>query len=403
MWALCSDILQRSLSMNSGTTVFSQILALIDYEDFRRCVRKFDGDSRVRRLSCWEQFLALCFAQLTRRESLRDIEVSLNAHRRRLYHCGFRSPAKKSTLADANETRDWRIFAEFAQVLIQQARHLYADSDIGLQLGGVLYALDSTVIDLSLALFPWAPYQQSKAAVKVHTLLDLNSAIPALLNITDIKGHDSYMLDQVIVEPGSFIVMDRGYVDFSRLFRLHQAMAYFVLRAKQNLQFRRRCSHLVDPTTGVRSDQTIMLTGKYSFENFPAPLRRVSFYAADIDKRFVFLTNNFQIPSPIVAAIYKQRWQIELFFKWIKQHLRIKRFLGRSPNAVKIQIWTSIATYVLVAIVKKQLGLKHSLYTILQILSTSVFEKIPVQRVFERYDKETSNNISSNQLTLFEI
>jgi len=363
----------------------------------------YDGDARVRRLSCWEQFLALSFAQLTRRESLRDVEVSLNAHRRQLYHSGFRSPVKKSTLADANEKRDWRVFAEFAQVLIRQARNLYADSDIGLQLGGVLYALDSTVIDLSLALFPWAPYQQSKAAVKVHTLLDVNSAIPVLVNITDIKGHDSYALDQILVEPGSFVVMDRGYVDFPRLFRLHQSMAYFVLRAKHNLQFRRRCSHRVDRTSGVRSDQTIVLTGKYSFENFPAPMRRVSFYAEEIEQRFVFLTNNFQIPSPIVAAIYKQRWQIELFFKWIKQHLRIKRFFGRSSNAVKIQIWTAIATYVLVAIVKKQLGLKHSLHTILQILSTSVFEKTPVQRVFRRFDEEISNNISSNQLTLFEI
>lgn len=389
--------------MNSGTTVFSQILAFIDYEEFRRCVRKYDGDSRVRRLSCWEQFLALSFAQLTRRESLRDIEVSLNAHRRKLYHSGFRSVAKKSTLANANESRDWRIFAEFAQVLIQQARDLYADSDIGLQLDGVLYALDSTVIDLSLALFPWAPYQQSKAAVKVHTLLDLNGSIPVLINITDIRGHDSYMLDQVVVEPGCFIVMDRGYVDFPRLFRLHQAMAYFVLRAKRNLQFRRRRSHPVDRTTGVRSDQTIVLTGEHSVEDFPSPLRRVSFYAQDIDQRFVFLTNNFEIPSPIVAAIYKQRWQVELFFRWIKQHLRIKRFLGRSPNAVKVQIWTAVATYVLVAIVKRQLGLRHSLHTILQILSTSVFEKMPVQLVFQRYEEEMSNSINSNQLMLFDI
>jgi len=389
--------------MNSATTVFSQILAFVDYEEFRRCVRKYDGDWRVRRLSCWEQFLALSFAQLTRRESLRDIEVSLNAHRRQLYHSGFRTPVKKSTLADANEIRDWRIFAEFAQVLIQQARRLYADSELELQLDGVLYALDSTIIDLSLALFPWAPYEHSKAAVKVHTLLDLNSAIPVLLNITDIKGHDSYMLDQVAVEPGCFIVMDRGYVDFLRLFHLHQAMAYFVLSAKRNLQYRRRRSHIVDRTTGVRSDQTIVLSGKHSLKKFPAPLRRISFYAQDIDQRFVFLTNNFQIASPIVAAVYKQRWQIELFFKWIKQHLRIKRFLGRSPNAVKIQIWTAVATYVLVAILKKQLGLKHSLYTILQILSTALFEKMPVPLVFQRYDEQRTKNTNSNQLTLFEI
>jgi Transposase DDE domain/Domain of unknown function (DUF4372) len=282
----------------------------------------------VRRLSCWEQFLALAFAQLTHRESLRDIEVSLNAHRRHLYHSGFRSSVRKSTLADANEMRDWRIFAEFAQALIQQARALYIDSELGLQLDSVRFALDSTVIDLSLALFPWAPYEHSKAAVKVHTLLDLNGAIPAMIDITDIKGHDSYMLDRIVPEPGCFIVMDRGYVDFLRLFRLHQALAYFVLRAKKNFRFRRRRSHPVDRSTGVRSDQTIVLSGTHTTEKFPAPLRRVSFYAADIDQRFIFLTNNFQIPSPIVAAIYKQRWQVELFFRWIKQPPANQTVLG---------------------------------------------------------------------------
>jgi hypothetical protein len=389
--------------MNAGTTVFSQILDFLDYETFRGFVRKYDGDWRIRRLSCWEQFLALAFAQLTHRESLRDIEVSLNAHRQHLYHSGFRSPIKRSTLADANETRDWRIFSEFAQALIRQARALYSDTDLGLQLDGTLYALDSTVIDLSLGLFPWAPYQQSKAAVKVHTLLDLNSAIPVLLNITDIKGHDSYMLDHITPEPGCFIVMDRGYVDFVRLFHLHQAMTYFVLRARHNLQFRRRRSQPVDRSTGVRCDQIITLTGKHTSHTFPAPLRRISFYAADINQRFVFLTNNFQISSPVVAAIYHRRWDIELFFKWIKQHLRIKRFFGTSPNAVKIQIWTAVATYVLVAIVKKQLLLNHSLYTILQILSTSLFDKTPVQLVFQRYDDEKKNSVNSNQLTLFDI
>jgi hypothetical protein len=388
---------------SSGTTVFSQILALIDYEEFRRCVRKYDGDSRVRRLSCWEQFLALSYAQLTRRESLRDIEVSLNAHRRKLYHSGFRSPIKKSTFADANENRDWRIFAEFAQILIQQARQLHADADAGLDLSAVLYALDSTTIDLSLALFPWAPYERSKAAVKVHTLLDLNSAIPVLLNVTDITGHDSYMLDKIAVEPGCFIVMDRGYIDFPRLYSLHQTMAYFVVRAKKGMDFRRRRSHLVDRTTGVRSDQTIVLRGKLTSKKFPAPLRRVSYYATDCNQKFVFLTNNFHIPSPTVAAIYKKRWQIELFFKWIKQHLRIKRFFGRSPNAVKIQIWTAVATYVLIAILKKQLGLSHSLHTILQILSTSLFEKTPIPLVFQRFDEEMSNNTGCNQLMLFDI
>jgi hypothetical protein len=389
--------------MNQGGTVFSQIVSLLDYESFRKCVRKYNGDNGVRRFSCWEQFLALAFAQLTRRESLRDIEVSLTAHQRHLYHSGFRSLVKRSTLADANERRDWRIFAAFAQELIRQARALYVGSDLGLQLDGILYALDSTTIDLSLTLFPWAPYQQSKAAVKVHTLLDLNSSIPVFVDITDIRGHDSYFLDRFVVEPGCFLVMDRGYIDFPRLFRLHQSMAYFIVRAKKNLNFRRRCSHRIDRSTGVRSDQTIVLTGVFAKNDFPSPLRRVTYYAADDDKRFVFLTNNFQISAETVAAIYHQRWEIELFFKWIKQHLRIKRFWGTSPNAVKIQIWTAVASYVLVAIVKKRFSLDHSLYTILQILSTTLFEKTPVPIVFQRYKEEISNTVSRNQLTLFEI
>ena len=389
--------------MNQGTSVFSQILSFVDYDDFRSCVRRHGGERGVRRLSCWEQFLAMAFAQLTRRESLRDIEVSLAAHRRQLYHAGFRSPVKRSTLADANETRDWRIYSDFAQHLIQQARPLYKDVDLGLDLEGTLYALDSSIIDLSLTLFPWAPHQRSRAAVKLNTMLDVQSAIPVLIDITGAHSGDSHVLDRILPEPGCFIVMDRGYVDFPRLYRLHQSLAYFVLRAKHNLQFRRCQSHPIDRLSGVRSDQTIILTGKYTPRTFPALLRRVSFYAADIDQRFVFLTNNFQIPSPVVAAIYHQRWQIELFFKWIKQHLRITRFFGTSPNAVKTQIWTAMATYALIAIVKKRLRLEHSLYTILQILSTALFEKTPVQLVFQRYNDEILNSSSSNQLTLFEI
>lgn len=389
--------------MNRGTSVFSQILSFIDYEDFRCCVRRYDGDRGVRRLSCWEQFLTMAFAQLTRREGLRDIEVSLAAHRRQLYHAGFRSPVKKSTLADANETRDWRIYSDFAQNLIQHARPLYRDVDLGLDLDGTLYALDSSIIDLSLTLFPWAPHERSRAAVKMNTLLDVQSAIPVLIDITGAHSGDSHVLDRIVPEPGCFIVMDRGYIDFPRLYLLHQALAYFVIRAKHNLQFRRRQSHPIDRATGVRSDQTIILTGKYTVQNFPVLLRRVTFYAADIDQRFVFLTNNFKIPSPVVAAIYHQRWQIELFFKWIKQHLRIKRFFGTSPNAVKTQIWTAMATYALIAVVKKRLGLEHSLYTILQILSTVLFEKTPVQLVFQRYNDEVSNRADSKQLTLFEI
>ena len=389
--------------MNRGHTVFAQLLQFISHNDFYRCVNRYNGDWRVRTLSCWEQFLAMAFAQLTRRESLRDIEVSLAAHRRQLYHSGFRSPVKRSTLADANETRDWRIYADLAQHLIQQARPLYNNVDIGLDLDGTLYALDSSIIDLSLTLFPWAPHERSRAAVKLNTLLDVQSAIPALIDITGARSGDSRVLDRLVPEPGCFIVMDRGYVDFPRLYRLHQALAYFVVRAKHNLQFRRRRSHPIDPATGVRSDQTIVLTGKYTAQTFPGLLRRVSFYAADIDQRFVFLTNNFQIPSPIVAAIYHKRWQVELFFKWIKQHLRIKRFFGISPNAVKTQIWTAMAVYALVAIAKKRFDLRHSLYTILQILSTCLFEKTPVQLVFQRYNDEMSNNASSNQLTLFDI
>jgi hypothetical protein len=389
--------------MNRGQTVFAQLLQFISHNDFYRFVHRYNGDRRVRTLSCWEQFLAMVFAQLTRRESLRDIEVSLAAHRRQLYHAGFRSPLKRSTLADANETRDWRIYADLAQYLIQQARPLYSDLDLGLNLDGTLYALDSSIIDVSLMLFPWAPHQRSRAAVKLNTLLDVQSAIPTLIDITGAHSGDSQVLDRITPEPGCFIVMDRGYGDFPRLYRLHQALAYFVVRAKHNVQFRRRRSHPIDRATGVRSDQTIVLTGKYTARTFPGLLRRVSFYAADIDQRFVFLTNNFQVPSPTVAAIYHNRWQIELFFKWIKQHLRIKRFFGTSPNAVKTQIWTAMAVYALVAIAKKRFGLTHSLYTILQILSTALFEKTPVQLVFQRYDDEISDGATSNQLTLFEF
>jgi len=389
--------------MNRGQTVFAQLLQLISHNEFYRFVHRYDGDRRVRSLSCWEQFLAMAFAQLTRRESLRDIEVSLAAHRGQLYHAGFRSPVKRSTLADANETRDWRIYSDFAQHLIQQARPLYRDVDLGFDLDGTLYALDSSIIELSLTLFPWAPHERSRAAVKMNTLLDIQAAIPVLIDITGAHASDSHVLDRIVPEPGCFIVMDRGYIDFPRLFHLHRAFAYFVVRAKKNLRFRRRQSHPIDRATGVRSDQTILLNGYGSAAKFPDLLRRVSFYAADIDQRFVFLTNNFQIPSPTVAAIYHQRWQIELFFKWIKQHLRIKRFFGTSPNAVKIQIWTAMATYALIAIAKQRFSLDHSLYTILQILSTVLFEKTPVPLVFQRYDDEISNSASSNQLTLFEI
>jgi hypothetical protein len=389
--------------MNRGQTVFAQLLQFVSHNDFYRFVHRYNGDWRVRSFSCWEQFLAMAFAQLTRRESLRDIEVSLAAHRRQLYHAGFRSSVRRATLADANETRDWRIFEDFAKHLIAQARALYRNVDLGLDLDGTLYALDSSIIDVCLTLFPWAPHERSRAAVKLHTLLDVQSCIPVLIDITGAHTGDSHVLDKILPEPGCFIVMDRGYIDFPRLFRLHQAAAYFVIRARGDLQYSRRLSCPFDPATGVRSDQIIRLTGVHTSHTFPTLLRRVSFYAVDIDRRFVFLTNNFQIPSPTVAAIYHHRWKIELFFKWIKQHLRIKRFFGTSPNAVKTQVWTAMAVYALVAIAKRRFDLPHSLYTILQVLSTSLFEKTPVPLVFQRYDLEKQNSVSCNQLTLFDF
>ena len=389
--------------MNQGTTVFAQILAFIDYESFRSCVRRYDGDRGVRQLSCWEQFLSMAFAQFTYRESLRDIEVSLNAHRRKLYHSGFRSLVKRSTLADANENRDWNIYADFAQSLIHTARPLYADTDLGLDLNGSLYALDATTIDLCLTLFPWASFRRAKAGVTLHTMIDIQGSIPVFIDVTHAKTGDAQALDHIFLQPGSYLVMDRGYIDFTRLYRLHQTLSFFVIRAKADLRFRRRFSHPIDKSTGVRSDQTILLTGRRTDENYPVPLRRVSYYSEEMNKRLVFLTNDFLLPALTVAGIYRQRWQIELFFKWIKQHLRIKRFFGTSPNSVKTQVWIAVAVFVLVAIVKKRLGLKHSLYTILQILSTTLFEKTPVPLVFQRYEQEISVINPSNQLMLFDI
>jgi len=389
--------------MNRGRTVFAQLIEYISHNEFHRCVARYDGDHRIRKLSCWEQFLAMAFAQLTYRESLRDIEISLAVHGRKLYHAGFRSLVKKSTLADANELRDWRIYADFAQSLIQIARPLYADSDLGLDLQGTVYALDSTTIDLCLALFPWARFRRAKAAVKLHTMIDVQSAIPVFIDITHGKIHDVEALDHIVPEPGSYLVMDRAYTDFARLYHLNQAFTYFVIRARSDLQFQRRRSTPVDKSLGLRSDQSIVLTGPLTSQRYPAPLRRISYYALDIDKRFVFLTNDFFLPPLTVAEIYRCRWQIELFFKWIKQHLRIKRFFGTSPNSVKVQVWIAVAVYLLVAILKKQLHLKQSLHTILQILSTTLFEKTPVPLVFQRYEEQIQNVPSSKQLVLFDI
>ena len=389
--------------MNQGQTVFAQVAEFLSHNEFNRCVVRYDGNRGVRRLSCWEQFLAMAFAQLTYRESLRDIEVCLGAQHHKLYHCGFRNAVKRSTLAEANEERDWRIYADFARSLINIARPLYTDEDLGLDLDATLYALDATTIDLCLALFPWARFRRAKGAVKLHTMIDLQGSIPVFIHITDGKVHDVNVLDLLSPEPGSFIVMDRGYLDFERLYRLHQTPSFFVIRAKTNLQFQRRYSHPIDKSTGVRSDQTIVLSGPKSSTFYPAPMRRVSYYSAQMNKRLVFLTNNFALPSPTVAAIYRCRWQVELFFKWIKQHLRIKRFFGTSPNSVKTQVWIAVAVYVLVAIIKKQLHLPHSLYTILQVLSLTLFEKTPIASLFQRFDGSTEVPLIDNQLKLFDF
>jgi Transposase DDE domain/Domain of unknown function (DUF4372) len=361
------------------------------------------GHKRVRHFSCWDQFLTLTFAQLTYRESLRDIEVCLQAQGRKLYHCGFHGPSKRATLADANETRDWRIYADFAQSLIQIARPLYVGTDLGLELDATAYALDSTTIDLCLSLFPWARFRRAKGDIKLHTLLEIHSAIPVFIAITEARLHDVNLLDVVLPEPGSFLVMDRGYIDFARLYGLHLALAFFVIRAKDNLRFRRRYSHPADRLTGVRSDQTIVLTGPKSSLLYPTALRRVSYYSAETDQRLVLLTNNFSVPALTVAGLYRYRWQIELFFKWIKQHLRIKKFFGTSSNSVKTQIWIAISVYVLVAIIKKRLGLGLSLYTILQILSLTLFEKTPLLQVFDDFHDNFQMLDDVNQLKLFDI
>jgi hypothetical protein len=389
--------------VNQGRTVFAQLINFLSHNEFNRCVTRYDGHKRVRHFSCWDQFLTMAFAQLTYRESLRDIEVCLQAQGRKLYHCGFHGPSKRVTLADANETRDWRIYADFAQSLIQIARPLYVGTDLGLELDATAYALDSTTIDLCLSLFPWAKFRRAKGGIKLHTLLEIHSAIPVFIAITEALLHDVNLLDVVLPEPGSFIVMDRGYIDFARLYGLHLALAFFVIRAKDNLRFRRRYSHPADRLTGVRSDQTIVLTGPKSSLRYPTALRRVSYYSAETDQRLVLLTNNFSVPALTVAGLYRYRWQIELFFKWIKQHLRIKKFFGTSINSVKTQIWIAISVYVLVAIIKKRLGLGLSLYTILQILSLTLFEKTPLLQVFDDFHHNFQMLDNVNQLKLFDI
>jgi hypothetical protein len=348
----------------------------------------------------------MAFAQLTFRESLRDIEVCLAAQRGKLYHCGLSGRVKRSSLADANERRDWRIYADFARTLIDIARPLYEDTDLGLDLNGTVYALDATTIDLCLSMFPWAKFRRAKGAIKLHTMIEVHSSIPVFIDITHGKVHDVSVLDLFTPEPGSFLVMDRGYLDFARLYAVHQALAFFIIRAKENLQFCRRYSRPIDKATGVRSDQTGFLTGQHTSKRYPVSLRRVTYYSEKMDKRLVFLTNNFSVSPLTVAGLYRYRWQIELFFKWIKQHLRIKRFFGTSANSVKTQIWIGVSVYVLIAIIKKRLGLEQSLYTILQILSLSLFEKKPLLGLFQDRDEENYNfqtTDSTNQLNLWEI
>src|SRR4029077_9318469 len=389
--------------MNSGKTLFAQLMDFLPWSTFTRIVARYRGDQRVRALSCAEHYRAMAFAQLTYRESLLDIETCLSAQPAKLYAMGFGDPVRRSTLADANEARDWRIYAKLAQRLIVQARRLYTNEDLGFDLANTVYALDSTTIDLCLAVFPWAHFRTTKAAIKMHTLLDLRGNIPSFIHVSDGKLHDVHALDLLLPEAGAIYVMDRGYIDFPRLHVLHLAGPFFVTRAKSNMDAHRVYSAPADRTTGIICDQTIALDGHYTTQHYPEHLRRIRFRDAETGKRLVFLTNQFGLPATTICALCKGRWQVELFFKWIKQHLRIKRFFGTSANSVKTQIWIGVSVYVLIAIIKKRLGLNHSLYTILQILSLSLFEKKPILSLFEDYDTQLETTDPTNQLNLWEI
>lgn len=391
--------------MHIGQLVFAQVMSHLPMHTFRRCVQKYQGEKRVRKFRCLDQFLVMAFAQLTYRESLRDIEACLRAQQNKLYHMGIRGTVSRSTLADANEQRDWRIYAEFAQALIRKARPLYADENLGLDLEGTVYALDASTIDLCLSLFPWARFRSTKSAVKLHTLLDLRGNIPTFIDITDGKVHDVNVLDTLMIEAGAFYIMDRGYLDFTRLFKIHQAGAFFVIRAKKNTLYKRQYSHAVTAKQrelGIKCDQTIILTGLNSQNDYPQQLRRIKYRDQSTGKTFNFLTNNFTVPSQTIADLYRYRWQVELFFKWIKQHLRIKSFFGTSGNAVKSQIWIAISVYVLIAILKKERKLEIELYTILQILSLTLFEKTPLDQLFMKSDYTPEMPEIDNQLNLFE-
>jgi transposase len=389
--------------MYTGRIVFSQLIDFLPKREFDKCVRRYGGNYRIRTFSCLDQYLCMAFAQITYRQSLRDIETCLRAMQSKLYHCGIRGKISRNTLAKANEKRDWRIYAAFAQVLISIARKLYANEDFGVQLKQAAYALDSTTIDLCLSLFPWAKFRKHKAAVKVHTLMDLKGSIPCFIRVTDGKVHDVNILDELILEPGSFYIMDRGYLDFARLYTFTQNLSFFVTRAKSNLHYRRCYYRKVDKTTGLRCDQTIVLKGYYASKDYPAGLRRISYFDAETDKRLVFLTNNFTLPALTIVRLYKCRWQIEIFFKWIKQYLRIKTFFGTTGNAVKTQIWIAISVYVLVAIIKKEFEIELSLCEILQILSIVLFEKVPITQVLTKKPPQNGNLQFHNQLLLFDL
>ncbi len=389
--------------MNIGKTVFSQVMEFLPLYEFRKCVERYQGDYKVQSFSCIDQFLCMAFAQLTYRESLRDIEACLRSMRGKLYHMGIRGQVSKSTLADANDKRDWHIYADFAQVLIHTARDLYLQDPFAIELANTIYALDATTIDLCLSLFPWAHFRKNKGAIKLHALLDLRGSIPSFIEITDGKVADVSILDMLIPEAGSFYIMDRGYLDFSRLHVLHQAMAFFVTRAKSNLQCRRLYSRPVDKVSGLRCDQTILLTGIQSSKDYPEQIRLIRFFDSDTNNGFRFLTNNFSLDALTVTRLYKSRWKIELFFKWIKQHLRIKAFFGTSENAVKTQVWIAISIYVLVAIIKKRLKLEPSLYTILQILSVTMFEKTSIYQVLTEINLANDNAQNDKQLKLFNL
>lgn len=388
--------------MYEGKFVFSQLMGFVPWRRFQTCVNHYDGDYKVGSYKCAEQFRVMAFAQLTYRHSLREVEACLRAVKSKLYHIGIHSSISHSNLAHANNQRDWRIYADFAQVLVQRAKSLYLDDDLGLDLDATVYALDATTIDLCLSLFPWAKFRRTKGAVKLHTLLNLQGDIPEYILISDGKLHDVNVLDHLLPMPGAYYVMDRGYLDFERLYVLHQAKSFFVTRSKRNFNFSRRYSHPVDKSTGVQCDQTVVLETYYSHQGYPEPLRRIRYYDAEGDKRLVFLTNDFALPAPTICALYKSRWRVELFFKWIKQHLRIKTFYGTSENAVKSQIWIAVSTYLLVTIVKKELSLTLPLYTILQILSLIQFEKTPLIKALSCESYRTQQLRYPNQLVLFD-